>query len=819
MNRTMVLWLAAAAIVVACAIAYWPVFSAEFVNFDDGAYVYSNVDVRRGLSWNGVAWAFSEVYAANWHPLTWLSHMADVTLFGLDARGHHAANLLLHTVNAVLLFFLLQRLTSAAWASATVALLFAVHPVNVESVAWISERKNILSTLFGFLTIWAYAGYVDRRSWRLYVVSLACFALSLMAKQMLVTMPFILLLLDYWPLGRAQFGAGGGDPVRWRSLLFGWLRLLPEKLPFFALTAAASAVTLAAQQVAMMPLVYLSFGMRLANALVAYLAYLRMAVWPTGLAIFYPHPRTTPLPQAIAAGAAILLISALALWFGRRYRYLLVGWFWYLGTLVPVIGLVQVGGQARADRYLYIPLIGIFVIVVWGLRDLVAWLAPSRRTAFTTVGAGLSLLSLVLVWKTHRQAATWHDTISLFTQAINSTERNYLAHGNLAATYFATGRFDTAVEHCDRAIEYNPGDFDARLILGLALAELSSTDRALVVLNEAMQIRPQNPLPIGQYGILLADAGKLSAAQPYLKKAVELADNLPDYGPLERKVLHRNWAHVLARGKRFREALERYAIALELDPEYVEALRESAEVEFELGNPAEAIARLESAVSIDENDRRSLALLGTILAQQGKFDQARQHLERAVDIDPDQPDTRIKLGKVLRALGIEEQARDQFLAAIADDDGPAASDEEASARGSAEAHVQLGQISSARGELDQALRHYELALVADESNAEANNDLAWLLATRAQPSPSDADRAVMLATRACESTGFRQPAMLGTLAAAQAAAGNYHQAVELADYALLLARADAQHAWIIEQLEQQIAAHREGRPWIETPAP
>src|ERR1051325_6928527 len=351
-------------LVLAIAAVYLPVIWLDFLNYDDPDYVLENIHVCSGIKWEGILWAFTHSHSGNWHPLTWISHMLDCQFYGLKPAGHHVTNLLFHTANTLLLFGLLRFLTGAVWRSACVAALFAVHPLHVESVAWIAERKDVLSAFFWILTMWAYVKYLEDPVFRRYALVLISFALGLMAKPMLVTLPFALLLADYWPLRRFSFDSD--RHAIWRLAL--------EKIPLIALTVVASIITFEVQKAggSVNGLEKIPLGLRIENAAVTYLAYIRNFLWPVRLAAFYPYPISVPLSWAVGRVLAMLGFNIAALMLARRYAYLLVGWFWYLGTLVPVIGVVQVGGQARADRYTYIPLIGILIIVAWGCSELLA---------------------------------------------------------------------------------------------------------------------------------------------------------------------------------------------------------------------------------------------------------------------------------------------------------------------------------------------------------------------------------------------------------------------------------------------------------------
>ncbi len=442
-GRTLTTWrdgATLAALVAAVVIVYGATISFDFVGCDDPDYVTANVHVMNGLSLDGVRWAFTAFDQGNWHPLTWLSHMLDATLFPKDMPGqagwHHLTNLLLHAANTVLLFLVLKRLTQAHWPSAMVAALFALHPLHVESVAWVAERKDVLSTFLGLLAMAAYARYVERPSVSRYLPIFFLLALGLMAKPMLVTLPFVMLLLDYWPLERL----GRGRPLRLPIL---------EKLPLLALAAASSVVTFFAQQSsgAVMGLQDCPFSLRLGNAMFSYVMYLWKMVWPQDLALLYAFPFNLPLWYALASAAAVAAVTALVIWQTRRRPYLAVGWFWYLGMLVPVIGLVQIGAQARADRYTYLPLVGIFIMVAWGAADLLAFW---RRRWMVLAPAAIAVLA-ACGWLASRQVAVWADTGTLFRHAIASGAELASAHYSLGDSLREQGRLgrrDRRVRAC-----------------------------------------------------------------------------------------------------------------------------------------------------------------------------------------------------------------------------------------------------------------------------------------------------------------------------------------------------------------------------------
>jgi protein O-mannosyl-transferase len=460
----------AVALVALVAAIYWPVAGHGFVAYDDPKYVYENPMVAKGLGLAGAAWAFTTFHASNWHPLTWLSHMLDVQVFGMSPGAHHLVNAALHALDAVLLFAVLARLTGSRWRSALVAALFAAHPLHVESVAWISERKDVLSAALFLCTLLAYEREVragDRR-WR--IVTAGAFAAGLLAKPMLVTVPLVLLLLDFWPLSR----------LRTREEL--WLRIR-EKVPLFALSAASCAVTILAQDRggALIGSDELPLGARLSNAAVAAALYLWRTLWPAHLAVFYPHPGLSlPRWEVAAAVAALVALTALALWQRQRRPFLLAGWAFYLVTVLPVIGLVQVGLQAMADRYTYIPLIGIFIGFAWAL--------PRARPAW--IAAGCCALVLAAATVARAQVAVWRDSATLFQHAIDAVPGNWLAYKNLGVEQFQADDTAAAAASFETALRLRPGDPDLWADVGTCQLLLGRFDEATASLRQALRLRP-----------------------------------------------------------------------------------------------------------------------------------------------------------------------------------------------------------------------------------------------------------------------------------------------------------------------------------------
>ncbi|GMV92756.1 MAG: hypothetical protein AMXMBFR82_25340 [Candidatus Hydrogenedentota bacterium] len=536
-----------------CAVAlYARTMAFPFVYFDDDMYVFQNSIVSSGLTGAGVVWAFTTGHLANWHPLTWVSHMIDAQCFGMWAGGHHAVNVLIHGANTAMLFLALRALTGATLRSAFVALLFAVHPVNVESVAWISERKNVLSTFFLLATLMAYVRHVELPGFRRYLVVSVIFLLGLMTKPMLVTLPFVLLLLDYWPLNRYA----GRTPMQ-ALRRFG--RLAYEKIPLFAVSVVSSMVTYAAQHrgEAMSAMAELPFDARLANAVLAYGAYLKHLLWPAGLAAIYPHSgESYSLVTVFVALGILAAISFAAVALIRRAPYLFVGWFWFAGTLVPVIGLVQIGYQSMADRYLYVPAIGVFTAVVWGIADFCEDRPLRRRIALWTGAACVALLAAVC-W---RQMTYWRGTVPLFERAIAVTETNAEAHNHLAYYYLTQNEPEKAIPHCEAAQEDRPGLAATYTNWGAALRMMGDAQGAIAKYEEALRLKAGDSVIHTNLGIALLQSGRNDDSRKHLEEAVRIDPRSAS--------AHAYLGAALAAMGMPEDAKAHFERALEIDPEY-----------------------------------------------------------------------------------------------------------------------------------------------------------------------------------------------------------------------------------------------------------
>jgi tetratricopeptide (TPR) repeat protein len=574
-----------ALLTVAVFAAYGRTLQFGFVTYDDPAYTTDNIHVSAGVAWNGIAWAFTHSSAGNWFPLTWLSHMLDCQLFGFDAGLHHLTNVCIHVLATLLLYALLRRITSARGPSAMVAALFALHPLHVESVAWIAERKDVLSAFFWMATLWAYAKYVARPGPLRYALTLLAFCLGLMAKPMVVTLPLVMLLLDYWPFARG-------------------LRIL-EKLPFLGLSAAASVVTYLVHEnvAAVVSLESLPIGTRIENALVSYAIYVGKMFWPTRLAVFYPYPSGSLVWPAILAGLALAAVTAAALRAARKRPYLLVGWLWYLVTLAPVIGLIQAGRQARADRYTYIPMIGLSIALVWGAREIL----QSRPRWRAAIAWGVAAACAALTWS---QVGYWRDSVSLFQRAVDVTGDNYIARFNLAGALGMRGENEEAARQLTEALRIRPGSAPAHVGLGRLLAKQGRTAEALAELHTAALFQPGDANIHYQIGAVLGAAGRAYEAAGELSEAVRLDPNNAD--------ARRDLGMALAILGRLPEAAEQFGAAIRLRPDDESARFHLGVTLANLGRTHEAIAQLSEAVRIDPDDAKARAALdGAMAAERG----------------------------------------------------------------------------------------------------------------------------------------------------------------------------------------------------------
>ena len=695
-------------LIVSTLAVYWQVRNHDFVNLDDDVYVTLNPYVRGGFSGENAIWAFTKIHAGNWHPLTWLSHMLDCELFGLKAGMHHLTNLLFHIANSILLFFVFRRMTGAIWQSAFVAALFALHPLHVESVAWVAERKDVLSTFFWMLTLWAYVRYTERPGVNRYIWVVILFALGLMAKPMVVTLPFVLLLMDFWPLGRMKLGSavkGNGVSLK-KSFDFG---LIWEKIPLFVLVLFSCVMTFLSEDQggSMASMDTVPMKLRFSNSLISYVRYMGKMAWPNDLAVFYPLPDAILMWKTIGAGLLFIFISITAICFSRHRPYLAVGWLWYIGTLVPVIGLVQVGAQSMADRYTYIPLVGLFVMIAWGVPEVL------RRWRYERVILAVStgLLLLILMVCSWLQIGHWKDGISLFKYSIKAGVNHYVVHNNLGNALFRQGSRAEAIAHYLEALRRNPDCVKAHYNLANALVEQGKIEEAINHYLEALRIDYNNEEAHNNLGNALAKQGLHEDAITHYSEALKIN---PAYGEA-----HYNLGVSRAEQGRFDEAVRHYSDALRSNPDDVKTHNNLANALAQQGRFDKAIGHFGEALRIKPGDAKTHNNLANALAEQGRFNESIRHYSEAVRLSPKDVNTRTNFGSVLAHNGFIEAAVEQYTEALKINPELA------------EVRVSLGVLLARHGHLDDAIDHFEAALRIKPDFAAARRNLARTLKKRA----------------------------------------------------------------------------------------
>ena len=601
-------WLLAALLALVTIAVYWPVTGNDFVNYDDDVYVTANPHVQGGLTMENIKWAFSSQVSANWHPVTILSHMLDCQVYGLKPWGHHLTNLLLHALNTALVFLLLRGLTGGLWRSVMVAVLFAVHPLHVQSVVWVAERKDVLSAFFGLLALIAYARYAKKKSsnsqlpgaskWSEdgstlnYVLALFFFTLGLMSKAMLVTLPCVMLLLDYWPLKRIRNSEFG---------IRNFIKLLVEKIPFFVLAAAMSIVTFLVQKQggAVMAVGDYPLDNRVENALMAYCRYTGKFLWPADLAAFYPHVSHWPMAEVLLAGVILCGSTALFVWGRQRFPFLLMGWLWFVGTLVPVIGLVQVGEQSMADRYTYFPSLGLFILVIWGAAEL----ARCWRFQTTVLSVAGSAVVLLCIASTRQQLRYWKDSEALFRHALAVTDDNALAETDLGLAVLGKGRFDEAVGHLQAAVRLKPSAAEVHNNLGTAYLNKKQYDEAIGQFQAAISLKPSHVKAHANLGLAFLDKNNFDGAISEFQETVNLQ---PD----------------------FDGAQVNLGVAL-----------------LKKGLTDEAISQFQEAINRKPDDGNAHFNLGVAFSNEGRLDEAISHYQEAIRINPNDADAKSNLAR------------------------------------------------------------------------------------------------------------------------------------------------------------------------------
>jgi len=811
-------WLLAVLLAAMTIALYWPATGNDFVNFDDDVYVTANPHVQAGLTMENIRWAFSSQVSANWHPMTMLSLMLDSDLFGQKPWGYHLTNLLLHALNTTLVFVLLYQMTGrrrrkesglvgndvrspglvtsaptpkivgddvrspslvtsaptiesvvsapragALWRSALVAALFGAHPLHVESVAWVAERKDVLSAFFGLLALIFYIRYVQKSEaniqtptsvFRLpssgfYWLSLIFFTLGLMSKSMLVTWPFVMLLLDYWPLER--FTICDLRFTNFRSFLSHVTRhmsLFKEKIPFFVLAAAASVVTLAVQKQggAVITVADYPMGERVENVLISYCRYLGKLFWPTDLAVFYPHATQWPLEQVLPAGVFLCCITALCVWGWRRCPFLLVGWLWFVGTLVPVIGLVRVGEQAMADRYTYIPSLGLFILVIWGAHEL------SRRWRHQVIALSVvGLATIVLCGAAmRRQLGYWKDSETLFRHTLAVTDDNSLVQTDLGLAVLYKGKIDEAISHLQDAARLKPAAAEVHVNLGFAYLNKGQIDEAISQFQEAIRLKPNYANAHSDLGDALLNNGQTDEAIGEYQEALRLKPAAAD--------AHYSLGIAFDNKNQFDEAASQFKEALRLKPDDADTHVALGVVLLEKGRIDEAIGQYQEALRLKPDDAAAHNKLGIALATKNQVNDAIYQFHEAIRLKPDYTDAQKNLAKALE------------------------------------------------------LKNKSIALMSDPA---ALNNAAWALATSPDDKIRDGARAVQLAERACELTHYRTTIMVGTLAAAYAEACRFDEAIATGQKACALA-SESGETNLLKSNQELIALYQKHQPYHES---
>lgn len=732
--------------------AFLPALKNGFINLDDPIYVTGNVHVNQGLTWPGLVWAFHGTDGGIWLPLTWFSHMLDCQLYGLKPWGHHLTSILFHAANTVLVFLWLRRMTGAMWRSFVLAALFGLHPLRVESVAWVSERKDVLSALFWFLALCAYTEYVKKSqagpsaAKNFYALALLFFILGLMAKPMLVTLPFVLLLLDYWPLNR--FDGKKNIPS-----------LVMEKWPFFFLSALACIVAFVTQknEKAVIFLARLPVFDRIENAIVSYVRYIGKSLWPENLCVFYPHPVQWPMGIVFSSATLLLIISLIFVWQRRRHPYLLVGWLWFLGTLIPVIGLVQIGQQAMADRYTYIPQIGLLLCLVWGVHALSkTW---KRQSFILSVTATATILACVTL--TCRQIGWWRDSETLFRRTIAVTTDNITAHIMLGFALDRAGKAKEAVEEYHFGLRDNPKDATLHDNLGLDLYRLGRIDEAIVDFKKAIEINHTNAEFHINLGTALFQKGRIDEAIAQYQDALEINSSSDQ--------AHNNLANAFLQKGLIDDAIVHYQKASEINPTNAEVYNDLGTAFLQKKRIDEAIVQYQKTLKINPDNAEAYYNLGVAFFQNGQFDEAVANYQKALEINPN------------------------FV----------------------EAHNNLGTTLTKIGRVTEAIVQYQKALELQPDLAVTCNKLAWVLATCPSATIRDGNRAIELAERSNQLTGGTNPTALATLAAAYAETGKFTEAISTARQALDLAGAQNNNS-LINAIQAQIKLYQAGSPFRDS---
>ncbi len=660
-----------AALVAASLFAYEPIRHNNFVHYDDNTYITENPNVTGGITQDSVIWAFTKLYMANWHPLTWLSHMLDCEIYGLNPVGHHVTSVLIHTASSLLLFWTMRKMTGAIWTSAFVAAVFALHPLHVESVAWAAERKDTLSGLFWMLTMFAYARYAERPNFTRYSLVLLVFTLGLMSKPMVITLPFVLLLLDWWPLDRLARFKNKATAATARFQKATILRLLIEKVPMLVLTALSGVITIIAQHSggAVATLEHISLDCRIANAFISYISYIGKTLWPSGLAVPYPNPhKSISDTVSLICISLFVLMTVISVYAGRRRKYIVVGWLWYVGTLVPVLGLIQVGEQGMADRYMYVPMLGLLIIIAWFVKDVV-----SKRPHWKVIAAVLAVAALSsMAALTRTQVRYWQNDLTLFEHALKITKNNTIAENNYGCAFLAEKRLNEAVLHFNNSLLLNPLYTNARNNLGNAFMLQGKFKEAIECFNSVLQQAGDSAKIHYQLGVAMSEQGQFDDAVKHLAKAIKL------------------------------------------DPMYPDAQNRIGAILTVTGKSEEAIGYLKEAVRINPDEMEAYANLGMAYEQLGQYENAIKNWTKALELSPNSIEILNNLAWILATADVPS-VRDAQKAI-----GYAKRACELTADKDAECLDALASGFAAAGKFDEAVRIAEKALNAARISGQEN---------------------------------------------------------------------------------------------------
>ena len=648
---------------------YFQVHQFEFVGFDDNEYVYENPHVTSGINFENIRWALTAFHSNNWHPLTWISHMVDCRIFGLNPGWHHLVNLFFHISNSVLLFIIFRRMSGRLWQSAFVAAVFAVHPLHVESVAWVSERKDVLSTFFGLLTILSYAWYVGKQNFKRYSLVISFFILGLLSKPMLVTLPFVLLLLDYWPLRRFHFQKEA-EGSRQNFFNIKHINII-EKIPLFVIAAASSIMTFFAQKAGavMVSLAFIPIETRVANAITSYVSYIVRLFVPLNLSCIYPHPLVISWEKLLLSVTLLMIISAFAIKNIKKAPYFIVGWLWFLGTLVPVIGLVQVGMQSMADRYMYIPSIGLLLIISWGASEIIQKKKAAKKVSETVAIIGI-ILMVIISWK---QIAYWENSEKLFKRALQVTDNNYIAHHKLGAYFSTQGREENAIKNYLKSIQIDPGFHDSYFNLGLLYYHQGEMEKAVSNLLKAAAIKPD-----------YADTYSILGAAFFQKKDYEKAE-------------------------------ENYLKEVKIAPDRIDANFNVGAVYLCLDKIDEAIAFFKKTIDLRPDFVNGYHYLGLSFDKKGQGEKALEYYQIALGIKPDSMKIRFLVAKKMMEQKKFAKAADQYSSILRLNPN------------NANAMHKKGVALSKLGDIDNAIKYYSKAIKLEPKFAEAYFDLGSAL--------------------------------------------------------------------------------------------